>query len=132
MAGLTILTANVNGMRDGIKRAKYFNTFKSSNWDVILLQETHVQYADIRKWTKEWGKPSFWNSGASNKTCGVGILINTTKLGSVLAEKRDVEGRVLNIKVELQESLIQIFKNVLFDEIKNKCFFLHEHFFVIF
>ncbi|CAL8469286.1 g8833 [Coccomyxa elongata] len=38
---LRLLSLNVNGLQDKVKRRWLFNLLERDNWDVILLQETH-------------------------------------------------------------------------------------------
>ena len=76
MEGVSVATFNVDGLRTNEKRNKISQYLTNSQYDIILLQETHVQIEDILKWKQEWGNYSIWNPGNSNQTCGVGILIN--------------------------------------------------------
>ena len=132
MEVLKVCTVNVNGFRNGTKRQNYFTYFHDSPYDVILLQETHVQKTDIQNWTHEWGKLSFWNCGPTNKTCGVGILINTPKISHVLETKSDTEGRILTVKLKLEDVLLQIVNIYVPDNPQNRVvFFQHLHTYLV-
>ena len=74
----------------------------------MLLQETHVQADDIKKWKQEWNYYSIWNPGDSNKTCGIGILINGKKRITVIDYKKDLSGRIINIKIQYKDQKTQI------------------------
>ena len=108
MEGVSVVTFNVDGIKTNEKRNKIFTFFENSQYDIICLQETHVQPEDINKWKKEWKYYSIWNSGASGKTCGTGILINGRKNIIVTDYKKDLNGRIINIKVQYNKQNIQI------------------------
>ena len=108
MEGVSVATLNVDGLRTNEKRNKIFQYLQNSQYDVILLQETHVQTEDIKKWKHEWSYFSIWNPGDSNQTCGVGILINGRKNVTVIDFKKDLSGRILNIKIQYKSQKIQI------------------------
>ena len=53
---LNIVTFIVNGLKNKIKRAVFFFLkIKTTNYDLILLQETHSTHNVVNKWNKEWG-----------------------------------------------------------------------------
>ena len=56
---LNIITANVNGLSDHIKRRKVFQYFREKNFDVILLQETHSTIDNEKFWRSQWGAKLF-------------------------------------------------------------------------
>ena len=53
---IKILSLNVRGIRNQLKRTRIFNYLKKFNADVILLQETHVLETDLDLWKANWGK----------------------------------------------------------------------------
>ena len=108
MGDISIATLNVDGLRADQKRDKIFQYFENSPYDIVLLQETHVQMEDIPKWKKQWKYYSIWNPGESNKTCGIGILINGHKQITVTDYSKDMNGRVINIKLQYKSQNIQI------------------------
>ena len=70
MEGVSVATFNVDGLQTNEKRNKIFQYFENSQYDIILLQETHVQTENITKWKQEWKHFSIWNPGESSNTCG--------------------------------------------------------------
>ena len=52
---LTIVSFNVNGLRNNLKRKTIFHFFKNKKFDFILLQETHSHHTDKNLWKCEWG-----------------------------------------------------------------------------
>lgn len=75
MVLLNIITVNVRGLRDTVKRGGVFAYLSTLRFDLCLMQEVHLRDAqDIKKFTKEWGKgESRWGVGGVHST-GVGIL----------------------------------------------------------
>ena len=58
---LSILSLNVNGLRDDLKRSNLFLWLKLFPTDIILLQDTHYSPADSDLWTRQWGLPVVWS-----------------------------------------------------------------------
>ena len=75
MAEISVVSLNVNGLRDHRKRRLLFDFLKYEKFDVIFLQETHIATVeDCVKWNKESGLKGYWSLGLCN-SCGVGILL---------------------------------------------------------
>ena len=102
MVAFSMVTLNVDGIRDDDKRAHIFEYLRSLKHDFFLFQETHVQTEDIEGWSAEWGGPSFWNPGG-NKSRGVGIVCNVSLDFEELEVKRDFDGRVINVRLSLHD-----------------------------
>ena len=76
---VSIETIKVNGITELYKRSEVFTSLKNSNFDIYLLQETHLpDLTEGEHWQKQWGSPAMWSPG-TNRSSGVGLLI---KLGS--------------------------------------------------
>ncbi len=102
MAKFRILTFNCNGIRDDSKRRQVFNYLRSKGADLILLQESHST-ANVEKiWENEWGGKVFFSNGTSNST-GVCILIKKNLDYKVHGVKRDQNGRILCLDIELDD-----------------------------
>ena len=123
MTTLSVITYNVDGMNDDLKRKTIFTRFRSQRYDIIFLQETHIQAESIEKVKQEWGKKSYWNSGLSSSTGGTGTLILNDDV-EMMNTKMDKTGRILNIEFKLMESTIQAI-NVYAPTIPGK----REHFY---
>ena len=107
--GVHIASLNVDGLRDSKKRAKLFEFFTNSNYDIILLQETHVQNEDIVPWSREWqGSYADWNPGPSTSSCGTGILMTNRKQIVIVDYAKDQYGRILNTKIQYIGETAQI------------------------
>ena len=108
MADLIVASYNVDGLKDPNKRKQIFDFLSQKPYDIILVQEVHVQETDIKQWKLEWKGFSIWNPGLTSKTCGSGILINQNKQVTVIDYKKDEQGRVINIKIDFQQQHFQI------------------------
>ena len=107
MVAYSIASLNVDGICDNDKRARIFEYLRSLKHDFFLLQETHVQAEDIEAWSAEWGGPCFWSLGG-NKSRGVGIVCNVSLAFEELEVKRDLYGRLVNVKLSLHDWKFQI------------------------
>ena len=76
LMAVSLATINVNGIAEASKRAKVFHSLLSSNFDIFLLQETHLSSASQGKeWEREWGGAAAWAPG-SNRSAGVAVLFH--------------------------------------------------------
>ena len=108
MANILVASFNTNGLRTPTKRSKIFSHFHQSQYDIILLQETHILPADIPQWKSEWKTPSYWNPGPTNQSCGVAILLNSHKTFKVIDTGHDNHGRVLTLTILYDTVYLQI------------------------
>ena len=102
-----VASLNVNGLANPIKRNNVFKHFKSTNIDIICLQETHVEHGLSPQIASEWQLPTHWNPGTNN-SCGVGILLNSHKNFRVLQTLQDSMGRVLTLKISYHDITFQV------------------------
>ena len=72
---LNILSLNVRGIRDQIKRRSIFSFLKDFKANIYFLQETYSDLKDEIIWQNEWGGEIFFSHG-TNHSKGVCILIN--------------------------------------------------------
>ncbi|CAB3988782.1 Hypothetical predicted protein [Paramuricea clavata] len=71
MAEMSVVSLNVNALRDHRKRRLLFDFLKYEKFDVIFLQETHIATVeDCVKWNKVSGLKGYWSLGLSN-SCGI-------------------------------------------------------------
>ena len=103
---LRILTCNVNGIRDSIKRKQLFNHLQNTNSDIILLQEMHSTLTTNNIWNSNWDDKAVWNSG-TNFQCGVAILIKQENI-NIIETYQDPQGRVLNVIIKQNDQKYQI------------------------
>ena len=106
---LSILSLNVRGMRDTVKRKALFLFCKRSEADIVMLQETHSFELDVKFWRSQWGNTIHYSHG-SNNSAGVAILLHKFK-GEVLETVKSSEGRWVMIVIK-QDNGIFIVCNV--------------------
>ena len=105
---LIFSSINVNGIQERHKRFKVFSTLKAQNCDIYLLQETHVQSVQEGKtWEREWGGQAIFSPG-SNRSAGVGILINPRSSVEIATHKADKFGRLISASLKHNNSKFQI------------------------
>ena len=105
---MTILASiSSQGLRSSDRRQTAFSFFRRNRLDVILLQETHWTIDMEIQIKREWDGEAIFNHG-TNTARGVAILINP-RLGVIVTQiKRDNEGRILNILLELDDCTFNI------------------------
>ena len=103
MDKLRILSFNVKGLGDKLKREKIFNFTKQKvNEGIILLQETHSSREKCDSWSKEFDGNCFFNHGTSNSK-GVAILLTLDQDYKVLKYEHYGEGRLQILSIELED-----------------------------
>ena len=101
MAGdFNILTINVRGtIKDFEKRNKLLACAQLNNINVILMQETHVSGLNYKKKIdKIFDCKSYWSFGTSDSK-GVAILLLNNFKREILKFDRDIEGRIVAVKI---------------------------------
>ena len=91
---------NIRGMRNVLKRKKLYKYIREQKLDIICLQETHSDHKSNHIWQNEWGSKSVFSNGESNAR-GVATLLSGKLSKSVKEVVRDMEGRYLILKCEL-------------------------------
>ena len=72
--------------------------------DLVFLQETHLVEDDIEELKKEWNI-NIYVSGTTTNSKGVAVLINNTFEYKVLNVSRDLDGRFLQITLDITINL---------------------------
>ena len=94
-----IITLNVRGIRNRVKRRSIFSYLKDQNCHIYLLQEIFSKPKDERVWKNEWGGDVFFSHG-SNHAKGVCIVVNPSMIVvNVENSYKDIDGRVIAIDV---------------------------------
>lgn len=98
-------TINVRGLNDVKKQQKFILYCKMQNFDVIFVQETHIDtVAKAKIFQQKWGGKILWSFG-TNTSCGVAIMFKPHLRLDVLTSASDNEGRVLSVGVEIKGSM---------------------------
>ena len=98
---VSISSINVNGFAEHSKREKVFKCLLDKQFDIYLLQETHLP--DIMQgelWEKQWGGHALWSPG-TNRSAGVGLLLHPGSSIEIASHNIDTDGRVLAAKLKL-------------------------------
>lgn len=97
-----IMSYNVKGLRNSLKRKKIIYLLHQWKVDIALLQETHSSVEDEKIWCPEWGGGHVFFSHGETNARGVAIFI--AKNFSVKIENmiKDNEGRILAILIDIQ------------------------------
>ena len=104
---IKICSLNVRGLRNALKRRCIFNWIRDSDFNLILLQETHSTPDVERCWCNEWGYKIEFSHGSS-ASAGVCILFKPSASFEVLNVDRDIKGRLLCISVKINDVFFTI------------------------
>ena len=109
MADIGVITFNVRGIRQQVKRRALFQYFhRHFPKHIIVLQETHSSQKDLRYWRAEWGSDIFCAHGRNTNECGVAILLPRSFNGNIIQQDTDTEGRLVALEIELQEFIVTL------------------------
>ena len=98
MANLGIASLNVRGIRDLGKRRQIFQFLKEKQFDIILLQETHLVNEDELFFKTLWGGQVFYSHGERNAR-GVATLIARDAKVKIVDVSCDSQGRMIFLKI---------------------------------
>ena len=95
---IQIVSLNVRGLRDPVKRRIIFNYYRSRG-NVICLQETHSSLKDECIWEAEWGGRIIFSHG-TNSSRGVCIMFKKDIGYRIVNTQSDTSGRNLLCELE--------------------------------
>ena len=94
---LSIVTLNVNGLNDPIKRRRVSDWIKKQDPSICCLQETHFRQKDTNS-LKIKGWRTIYHSNGPQKKAGVAILISDKLKFTPKTVVRDEEGHYIILK----------------------------------
>ena len=94
----SVISLNVRGLRDTIKRKIIFTYLKDQEANFYFLQETFSKVSDEAVWRNEWGGEIYFSHGTSHSK-GVCILINRAVKEKVTFKSSDEDGRIVLINL---------------------------------
>ena len=106
-AKCSLLSLNVRGLRNQVKRRSIFKFLKDQNCMIYLLQETFSEPNDELIWKNEWGGDIFFSHGSVHSK-GVSILVNPLWRLNVEANSKDLEGRIVSVSLIYNQGKISI------------------------
>uniref|UniRef100_A0AAX7VPN2 exodeoxyribonuclease III n=1 Tax=Astatotilapia calliptera TaxID=8154 RepID=A0AAX7VPN2_ASTCA len=98
-----VLSLNVNGIKNPIKRSKIVSKLKREKIDIAFLQETHLSKEEHEKWKRMGFKNIYYASHRSGKKRGVAILIPNKVGFEFTGEHKDKEGRFVLVKGKMEQ-----------------------------
>ena len=104
---VVIVTMNVRGLRDDKKRKEMFLFCKKMRYDIMFMQETHLEQCDEVIWRNEWGHQMFFPHG-DNFSKGVAILVNKNVNVQWKNIVRDPKGRYIVCDVVIDEKQLNL------------------------
>ena len=108
----SIVTINVNGLRDKGKRLKLFHYFEKKKYDIIFAQETHCGSDDeVVLWSNQWSGKSIWNNGSSQSK-GVAVLFKKQLDIQFTDIIKDDEGRLISFSSKSDNDQVYQFTNI--------------------
>ena len=121
MDNLQIMTCNVNGLGNALKRRQIFRYLHEKKADIIFLQETHSTKSCERRWRMEFGGRIFFDHGTSESR-GVAIVIDRNINFDVLNVVRSGSGRHIEMTIKFMEKTF-LLSNVYAPNTDNPEFF---------
>uniref|UniRef100_A0A8C2JPE3 Reverse transcriptase domain-containing protein n=1 Tax=Cyprinus carpio TaxID=7962 RepID=A0A8C2JPE3_CYPCA len=104
---LKIMSLNVNGLGNPVKRARVMNKIRKDDMHIILLQETHLGALEHEKLTK-FGYNIFYSSYSQSHRRGVAILVTKKIKFDIFKEVKDKEGRYILAKGKINNNLMTL------------------------
>ena len=104
MRSLKIGSLNINGGRDGQKRALISEVSSQKRIDVLFLQETHSDPAVETDWGLWWEGPYALSHG-TNVSAGVAVLFKAAANATIISSTEVVKGRLLVVRAEIEGSV---------------------------
>lgn len=111
MSGLhnvSIVSLNVNGLGNPVKRSKVIAKLKRDKSSVAFLQETHLSKKEHDKFKKLGYVNSFYSSCKNSRRRGVITLISNVVNFELLKEETDHDGRYGIIKGKIDNVLVTL------------------------
>ena len=119
---VAIISQNVNGLRNNVKRRGIFMHLKQKA-EIICLQETHSEHDDEKYWTQEFRGSCFYSHGETNAR-GVSILVKEGTKVEIKKVLSDQTGRALCMQFEYKGELFVVI-NIYAPNIDTPNFFIN-------
>lgn len=98
-----VLSLNVNGLNNPIKRSKLVVKMKKDQTDIAYLQETHLSNTEHHKLKNMGFKNAYYSSYKNGKKRGVAILISNRIKFEFISETSDKDGRFILVKGKIDQ-----------------------------
>ena len=97
MTLLNLVTYNIKGINNPIKRKKILGQLKKMHCSIALLQETHLNKEEHQKLKREWVDQVYSSSYGKHKKRGVAILFSKSVFFHCETVYQDAEGRYVMV-----------------------------------
>lgn len=104
-----VITLNVNGLHNPIKRNKALAKMKREKQDIIFWQETHLSAIEHNKLCKMGFKNVFYSSYVKKHSRGVAILLSDKVHFQLSSQIRNKEGRYILVKGYIDHKEVTLF-----------------------
>lgn len=101
-SNLKIISFNVNGVLNPIKRSKILSKMKKENAQIVYLQETHLNSTEHEKLKRMGFSKVYYSSYKSGHRRGVAILISHKVHFEKVKELKDKEGRYILVEGKIE------------------------------
>lgn len=119
---LKIISLNVNGLGNPVKRAKVMRKLKKEKLQICFLQETHLSQSEHEKLKKFGFRKSYYNSFTNTRQRGVAILISNSIPFECHKEIKDGEGRYIIVKGSIEQTTVTLVNVYAPPEADRGCF----------
>ena len=103
-----MVSLNVNGMNNPVKRAKVLAKFRKEGTVVIFLQETHLSSQEHDKLKRFGYDNTFYSSFKQTNRRGVATLIKNSVKFDLTKEISDKEGRYVMVKGKMEGQMVTL------------------------
>jgi exonuclease III len=104
---IKIINHNSQGLKGKTKKRQVLKWAIKKKFDIMTLQETHIEDEDLDDWKDIWKGTILYSSG-TNKSRGVTILISDQVEHEVLEEQKDTEGRWIIARIHIKGQELKI------------------------
>jgi exonuclease III len=106
MCAHRIISINIHGLRNKLRRLAFFRQIRQSKCAVCCVQEAYITQSDVETWKKEWGGELLFVEGTSHSK-GQIILINKQCMSNDLTILHQSD-RVLALSMQLDDQQLAI------------------------
>lgn len=105
---IKIMSLNVNGIGNPVKRAKIITKIKKEKTQIAFLQETHLSKTEHEKLKKFGFKNTYYSSNLNTRKRGVAILISNQIKFECQKEIKDKEGRYIIVRGKIDQVILTL------------------------
>lgn len=103
MGVVNFASLNINGARESRKRAQLFEIMTQKKIDVLFIQETHIDLANVSDWAMEFNGLSVL-SHSTSMSGGVAILFTKNFILATYVVEEIIKGRLLKVKATYENN----------------------------